>query len=201
MRKRPCDKCMSLSGWEEEESDRWHHCGVCKRCVPRMDHHCPWLNQCIGRDNYRDYVLVLLVFLYCSIWMLGMSALIVFDKSKTFELPAGPKGLLWFQQLLHLLSRDLVLARSILMSVLCFIALLICGPLAGWALLLAWAGVSNVDFMKNIRSKLQGVDKTGRRGLILREMRKMISIPTRQGINNLKEILAPPDPPARRVII
>ena len=29
-----------------------HHCTKCKRCVDGFDHHCVFLNNCIGAQNY-----------------------------------------------------------------------------------------------------------------------------------------------------
>lgn len=41
-----CFECETIS------IPRSHHCNVCKKCVERYDHHCPWLNSCIGTRNH-----------------------------------------------------------------------------------------------------------------------------------------------------
>ncbi|KAG0242366.1 hypothetical protein BGW41_004377 [Actinomortierella wolfii] len=38
----------------------------CKRCVLKMDHHCPWLNNCVGHKNHKAfYLFVLWTAVYC----------------------------------------------------------------------------------------------------------------------------------------
>ena len=37
---------------------RVHHCSICKGCIMKMDHHCPWINNCIGQFTQKFFILL-----------------------------------------------------------------------------------------------------------------------------------------------
>ncbi|CAH0746029.1 unnamed protein product [Diatraea saccharalis] len=60
-----CKKCIT------PKPPRTHHCSVCDRCILGMDHHCPWLNNCVGYFNARYF------YLYMVYMVVGVTFLIV----------------------------------------------------------------------------------------------------------------------------
>lgn len=50
---RYCEKCNLI------KPDRCHHCSICGVCILKMDHHCPWINNCVSFTNYKFFVLFL----------------------------------------------------------------------------------------------------------------------------------------------
>ncbi|KAG5180421.1 DHHC palmitoyltransferase-domain-containing protein [Tribonema minus] len=71
--RRWCHRCDAY------KPERAHHCSVCRRCIVKMDHHCPWMNNCVGIGNHKfflqfigytfllcGYALVLIVFRFLT---------------------------------------------------------------------------------------------------------------------------------------
>lgn len=48
-----CPDCMIV------RTPRSRHCGTCDKCVERFDHHCPWINNCVGIKNHGTFMLFL----------------------------------------------------------------------------------------------------------------------------------------------
>ncbi|KAF7420921.1 palmitoyltransferase akr1 [Pleurotus ostreatus] len=46
-----CIQCMA------RKPLRSKHCRVCDRCISRSDHHCPWVWNCVGMNNHRQFIL------------------------------------------------------------------------------------------------------------------------------------------------
>ncbi|XP_048415059.2 palmitoyltransferase ZDHHC12-A isoform X1 [Stegostoma tigrinum] len=62
-RLRRCGFCMV-----QQQPMRSKHCQSCQHCVRRYDHHCPWIENCVGERNHRFFVLYLMLQLAVLLW-------------------------------------------------------------------------------------------------------------------------------------
>ena len=71
-----CRKCKEIKPL------RTHHCSICGTCNFKMDHHCPWINNCVGQNNHRYFLLFLLHIFFYTITMGFLALPILFNKKK-----------------------------------------------------------------------------------------------------------------------
>ncbi|XP_065872102.1 probable protein S-acyltransferase 15 isoform X3 [Euphorbia lathyris] len=73
-----CDKCCMY------KPPRAHHCRICRRCVLRMDHHCLWINNCVGYWNYKAFFILVLYATVASIYCTVLIITSVFQQEWDF---------------------------------------------------------------------------------------------------------------------
>ncbi|XP_051694411.2 palmitoyltransferase ZDHHC12 isoform X4 [Oryctolagus cuniculus] len=64
---RRCRYCLVL------QPLRSRHCRDCRRCVRRYDHHCPWMENCVGERNHPLFVAYLALQLVVLLWGLYLA--------------------------------------------------------------------------------------------------------------------------------
>ena len=124
-----CKKCHT------RKPDRAHHCSTCRRCVLKMDHHCPWLATCVGFRNYKPFVLFLVytcVFCY-----------VCFAASVTWVWGQVAKSVSMEEQLMPV--------NYVLLAVLAGIIGLVLSGFTGWHLWLAINGQTTIESLEKIR--------------------------------------------------
>lgn len=59
-----------------------YHCYICSQCIYRYDHHCPWINNCVGAHNVGKFTLFLLMLVLGLLEVLACNVgLLFFDKT------------------------------------------------------------------------------------------------------------------------
>lgn len=114
--------------------ERAHHCRTCGTCILKFDHHCPWINQCVGLGNERYFILFMLWFSFGTLifsvagWRIAWEG---FTRSKE-----------WSSFLVHRLLYLAIYAKAAVMGMVVFI-------LAIWHLYLAARNETSLENQDN----------------------------------------------------
>lgn len=72
-------------------SKKTKHCSLCNKCVDRFDHHCKWLNNCVGRKNYAAFIASVITALLLSALTFGLcltDIILFFKNTHYLSMPA-----------------------------------------------------------------------------------------------------------------
>jgi len=123
----PCEMCPDC---EVLRTPRSKHCAICNRCVERFDHHCPWINNCVGINNHNYFLVFILTLIAILVCVICSSLLMFLDECNPkisdgaecplIELCIGCK-ILWLRYIMLVITVLISLFFAIPATLLCFI--------------------------------------------------------------------------------
>ncbi|KAG7017285.1 putative protein S-acyltransferase 16, partial [Cucurbita argyrosperma subsp. argyrosperma] len=127
---RYCQKCCQY------KPPRAHHCRVCKRCILRMDHHCIWINNCVGHENYKVFFMFVMYAVVACIY-----SLVLLIGSLTIDPPSDEQEVGGPFRTIYIVAGLLLLPLSMALNVL-----------LGWHIYLILHNKTTIEYHEGVRA-------------------------------------------------
>ena len=142
-----CPECRII------RTGRSRHCIICKKCVERYDHHCPWINNCVGIRNHNIFMAYLfaqaiqLVLMFSEVLFVWIKGAMLPDGTEGFYQygPPPAEGIGSLSAHLHAIRRDFLpwLEEPVVFHLTMSIMLLLCLPFIFALLQLIYIQIGN----------------------------------------------------------
>ncbi|KAL6591510.1 hypothetical protein ACP70R_050013 [Stipagrostis hirtigluma subsp. patula] len=124
LKSRYCDKCCMF------KPPRSHHCKVCKRC----DHHCVWINNCVGYANYKAFIICVLNATIGSLYSFVIFLCDLLQTEHDFSI--------LYEKIVYILA-----------GVLLFFLCLTIGSLLCWHIYLSCHNMTTIEYREAVRAR------------------------------------------------
>ena len=88
------DPVLLCPDCEVVRTDRSRHCSICNVCIERFDHHCPWVNNCVGINNHA-YFMLFLISTLCALFTTFTGVVLNYDCYDNVDLPRSRENFLF----------------------------------------------------------------------------------------------------------
>ena len=142
-----CDTC------EAPKPARSKHCALCNMCCEKFDHHCVWINNCVGLHNYKYFITFL--YMHAGICIYGcvvgyLCALHLIDEgdlwNKSFVDRSGRRFNADWSVILQYLQREHEMFSIVVL--LCFVVTIMLLGFIGFHSYLIWKGMTTNEFSR-----------------------------------------------------
>jgi len=132
-----CPKCP------DPRPERAKHCKICDICILRMDHHCPWINNCVGFKNHKFFLLLLIYAGLASVIAVGTSFPELMRCSAMFAHMEGGTSFAWGLEHVSLGVSDITI--FLLFGVVALFAVVLFMSLLSQHLPLAMRNITSIE--------------------------------------------------------